>query len=137
MKKNNLIVLIVIIMLIVSLLVYLSYSFFNVILYREYLIDLTVGSSLGFNVDNDAIHFGIIPKGGVGERYIYVDNFDMEKVKVKIKIYGDLKNWVYVSDNNFYLNKGKVGNVTIYAFVPEDAEYGDYGGKLRIILTRF
>lgn len=100
-------------------------------------IRLTVGSHLGFNVDTDKLYLGTVPRGNTALRQVMIENNEYEKSIIRIKILGELKDWVTVSENNFVLKKGESKNVEIEAIVPENAERKDYDSRLVIIFTRF
>lgn len=100
-------------------------------------IQLKVDNYLGFNVDTDKIYFGVIPPGNIGARKVEIENNEHEKSVVRLKVFGELKGWVVVSENNFALKKGESKTVKVEVYVPEGAELKDYDSKLIIIFTRF
>ena len=95
---------------------------------------LTVGDTVGFNGDTDAIWFGIVPPGGTGIKHINIAAD--ETGEFVIKLHGELASWVSVSDNNFILNRGENRSVSIFASVPLDAKYRDYNGTLEVYIRK-
>ena len=98
---------------------------------------LAISNVFGFNIDTDKIYFGDIPPGTSSSRKVIVSNDDFEKSIVRIKTFGDLKDWVIVSEKNFILEKGEYKLIEVSVYPPPSAEYKEYEGKLLIILTRF
>ena len=106
---------------------------YNPVSYDTKKIDmhLTVGSYTGFNVDSDAVYFGTIMPYGIVTRTINITNLDKMSL-VNMKVYGDMKGWIYVSENNFILGPNENKDVRIMIYVPKDAEYKNYEGELKI-----
>jgi len=102
----------------------------------RYDMDLYVEGAkrVGFNVDTDAVHFGIVPPGASGERIVVVET-DVE-ARVRVKSSGELAKWVSVSDNDFVLGRDELKEISITTSVPEDAEIGKYEGEITISLYR-
>lgn len=103
---------------------------------REYEIYLTVGSYVGFNVNSSALFFGTITAGGTGSREIIVNNHGALPRKVQVETSGNLSDWVKVSDNNFVLQGYENKSLEVNATVPEDAEFGNYTGILKLIFKK-
>jgi len=102
----------------------------------KYDMDLHVKGAkrVGFNVDTDAVHFGIVPPGASGERSVVVET-DVE-ARIKIKSSGELAEWVSVSDNDFVLGRDELKKISITASVPTNAKTGKYEGEITISLYR-
>jgi len=90
---------------------------------------------VGFNLDSDALRFGISPPGGVAERGIDIKNEKIYDIRTEIFAKGELSNWVRAFDNNFVVPAGETRNVTFAVDVPITAEEGTYNGTI-LILTR-
>lgn len=101
--------------------------------YKRLKIDFTIGDHLGFNTDQDSLHFGTLQQGNRGFREFDVRNMDCSKCKVSLT--SNLE-WISLSDNNFILNKNQGKTITAYLTVPLDAKEGQYGGYLDIYLWR-
>lgn len=131
--RNVMIVLVCIAIVSISLVFILSYKQIDVI--KEFDMYLTVSDSIvGFNVDNNAIYFGTVPRGGHSNRKINVGG--TMSYNINMQTFGELSKWVYVSENNFITQENEIKAITISVFVPVDAEIGNYTGKLRIIYRK-
>jgi uncharacterized membrane protein len=100
-------------------------------------VQLEVANRLGFNVDTDKIYFGAIPPGNSGERRAIIENKEYERSVVRLKVYGELKKWITVSENNFALKKGESKTVKVKVAIPEGAELKDYESEIIILFARF
>jgi len=92
---------------------------------------LTIGTNLGFNVDTDALYFGTVPPGLSASRSVYINESNCGKVKVIIKVEGEFKDWVTISDNGFILLREEGKSVDFQVNVPNDAVFGDYNSKVK------
>ncbi|MDD5332013.1 MAG: hypothetical protein PHE43_04330 [Candidatus Nanoarchaeia archaeon] len=137
MKKNNLIPLIVIVVPVTILVMTILYNTYVVLDVEIIPIEVNVNDNLGFNLDSSALIFGTIPPGNLGSRSIVVSNLKYSSSNVNIKVKGELKNWIYVSENNFNLNKEESKELEFKLLIPKDAEKRIYNSELRIITTRF
>ncbi|MAF89468.1 MAG: hypothetical protein QF775_03565 [archaeon] len=101
---------------------------------QELDMHLTVGKSLGFNVDSDAVYFGTTFPGGSSTREIIIFNNQTRDAYVTVGAKGDLSNWVSVSKNNFTI-PGKSGTtLKVTASPPGSAIQGNYSAVLQIFL---
>jgi len=99
-------------------------------------IDVYVYNKGGFNLDTDAIHFGIVPPGGSGERSMVIRANELRTI-IRMETYGDISGWVSVSENNFVLEPYENRTVLVRVAVPEDAKSPDYKkGTMRVIFSR-
>lgn len=114
----------------------LVYHFFIVLDVKEIGIDFVVSDHSGFNIDTDAIHLGTLQHGAEGKRNITIQNIRHIPIKAHIKIIGDIKDYVYVSENHFKLMPGKAKDISFIAPVPYGQELGLYNGTVRIVFTR-
>lgn len=99
-------------------------------------IRLTVANHLGFNTDTDKLYLGTVPRGNTASRSVLIENKEYEKSVVRLKVLGELKDWITVSENNFVLKKGESKLVKVEANVPKNAELKDYNSRLVITFTR-
>lgn len=111
------------------------YSFYNIKEIKTIDMDLKVGDYVGINTDTDALHFGTINPGGFGTRSVLLSNNYDTTLKVKIKVYGDLAEFVSVQ-NNFVLLKNETKKIPFIVSIPQEAVYGNYTGKAVFILKR-
>ncbi len=112
---------------------YVSYRVVDVKNLKMY---LTVGNNLGFNTDTNAIYFGTVPTGGSSSRTISIKNERCSKCLVKINSEGKISNFINVSNNNFFMNKGESKDVKIEVFVPDSLNEGNYTGTLKIYFLK-
>ena len=133
MRIKNLFFLFVIVILVsiaVSVLLIQKTSLYS---YKRLKIDFTIGDHLGFNTDQDALHFGTLQQGNRGFREFDIKNMDCNKCKVSLISNLD---WISLSDNDFILNKNQGKTITAYLTIPSAAKDGKYEGYLDIYLWR-
>ena len=92
---------------------------------------LTVGEHVGINVDQTAIWFGTVPPGGTSQRPITLANGDNFKKNVHFEAVGNISSWISLPEDAV-IGASSMLNLTIGASVPEDADFGNYTGKLVI-----
>lgn len=133
-KWVKLIVLLIIIALlsatVTELLFYYSKYIYKVKKVTVYNMSLTVGNTIGFNLDAQELNFGTLMAGGGSKREVFmiVD----KPTKVIIFMEGELANWTSVSDNDFIFEGNK--SIIFTAVVPENASLGTYKGKAILVL---
>jgi hypothetical protein len=99
-------------------------------------MDVYIGNELGFNVDTDAVHFGVTQPGSVGMRPIKVTAGEFLSL-VSIEASGEMSGWITISENDFILQPYENRSVQVYLQVPEDAEMGGYfKGTLRVVFRK-
>ena len=103
--------------------------------YREIPIYISVGDHLGFNTNNSALYFGTLQKGSYAFRSFVVKNEKCEDCIVELRVDPFLVRWVYFDQETFRLKKGESQEITAYAFVPDDAAFGNYEGRLYVLLV--
>ena len=81
---------------------------------------------MGLNTDTDALRFGSLRSGGGSNRFVEISSEKPSWVTVQLK--GDLAQWVWVSNESFFLDKGEVDKVRFKLDVPGSAESGNYTG---------
>ncbi len=98
--------------------------------------DIKVADHGGFNLDRDAMHFGLSTPGGSVERSIVFSNEFPFPVRVVIQTEGNISKWLYVSNPDFKIMPNSTETVKFSVYVPSDAAYGIYTGKIRAIYRR-
>jgi hypothetical protein len=88
---------------------------------------------VGLNVDTDAIHFGKMQRGSEGIRNITLANNDANPHLIKIKAFGNISNFISVSENNFIINPNTSKNLSVIAKPPLDSLAGYYEGTLQVL----
>jgi uncharacterized membrane protein len=91
--------------------------------------------SIGFNIDDDALHFGIVPPGSNARRTVLLEN-DAGIRFVRISTHGDMEDWVDLSENNFILQPNTNKSVDFTVKVPTGTEPGNYTGEAKINFYR-
>jgi len=118
---------------------FLTYLFYNsYVIENIIMLDMMVkvNDHFGLNADGDAIKFGMVMPGTSSERSITANNSAVHPLKVVILKSGYIADWVRVSENNFILEGGEDKDVVFEVFAPEDAAFGNYSGKTKIIFKR-
>jgi len=100
--------------------------------YKELDVYVTVGDHLGFNIDTSDLFFGTIQPGASGKRSITLELDNCDKCKVNLKSSGSIKDWISISENNFIIKKGEKKSLDIFLNIPNNAQYGNYTGRLMI-----
>lgn len=131
--KDFVVISIALIMITVSFTV-LGYNLVVVDEVKEIDIILKVDNVVGLNTENDAIKFGRIPPGGIGERKFTLYNDHNQDMRALIYVEGDVADYVKISEKNFWLKPKESKNVSVNVFVPENAEIKEYSGKMRVLL---
>ncbi len=98
--------------------------------------DIKVSDHSGFNLDRDAMHFGLSVPGGSVDREIVFSNKFSFPVRVVIQTEGNMSKWLYVSQPDFKIMPNSTKTVKFSVYVPSDAAYGLYTGKIRAIFRR-
>lgn len=136
MKKSRVLFLLLIILFLTITVISVVYFFYTTIAIKEYPMLLLVGDKVGIDVGTDIIRFGMVQPGGGSTRIFTLTNNNPMNIMVKFLVFGELKRRVSFSDNNFVMAPNQKKEVHISAGVPEDMPYGNYTGKLRVILKR-
>ena len=102
---------------------------------QKYNMDITValGKQIGFNVDNDALHFGTVPvnQGYVAIRDVMITNGE-QKTTVQLLATGVMSKWVGVGQNNFTMEPKQTQLVNVTVTIPEGTTIGKYTGTFII-----
>ncbi len=99
-------------------------------------MDMKVSDKVGFNLDADAIHFGTTQAGSVSERGLTISHKYDFPVRVSIRTYGNLSEFVAVTDNEFLVQPGETREVKFLADVPFGVEKGSYEGQVVVVFYR-
>ncbi|RMF55634.1 hypothetical protein D6745_01405 [Candidatus Woesearchaeota archaeon] len=112
------------------------YSFYSVAFVKYVPMSVEVGRGVGFSLDTDILDFGKTFPGGVLSREIIVSHNVDERLKARIIPTGEIKDWVYLSDNNFHLAKNEVRKLAVFVYVPKNTSFGNHTGTLRVFFQR-
>jgi hypothetical protein len=83
---------------------------------------------IGFNTDTDSLKFGRLSSGASVKRSIEVNY--KKKANVNVLINGDFAHWIKPTPYDFEIAPGKIEKVNFEVFVPENAQTGNYTGKV-------
>ncbi|MBU0456914.1 MAG: hypothetical protein KKD75_02105 [Nanoarchaeota archaeon] len=146
--KNSKIIMGVIILLIFMVSAFIFQSFYVIKETRLMPADVHISEKkIGFNLDKDALHFGIVPIGAVSsKRFVTITNKWNYGVDVLLSGKGDIKDWVNFETkmdngtyniNGFYLEPKEERNISVYLIPSNDAKVGEhYEGYVRFTLKR-
>jgi len=134
MKKRKFLLLCVIAAVISIVLTMFAFLYYSVYDTEVIAFDFEVPGSpmASFNLDNDAIHFGSIPRGSSSLRSITLEN-DKESFVILKPLGTD---YLTADKNYFLMPANKPTEIELKVEVPFNAKIGKYSGKLLIILKR-
>ena len=135
-KKNYFFILLFIIAIISITATILFYSFYIIADVREFNMSLIVGNHTGFDVDTEKLAFGMVMPTSSSTRYVFVSNKKNYPLNVHINFYGNLAEFVSVSDNHFVLKPSEEKKLSFSATAPRNAAYGNYTGTARFVFKR-
>lgn len=136
MNLKKLIVILLCVMLLSISATIALYSFYIIEDKKVVLMDVVISDHPGFNLDADAMHFGMMVSPGRIERAINVSHASDHPLKIDIAFSGDMKEWVYAEENGFILEPNVKVPVNIVLNVPEGVEMGDYDGYIIVYFKR-
>ena len=137
LKKKNIILLLIIVSILAITVTSLFYSFYKVDYVKEFNMSIIVGDHIGIDVSADELRFGMVPPGqGSATRNINVHNSKNYPLKVNVHKYGEIKDWVSVSPQNFIIKENEDKQVSFDAKPPSETEYGNYTGKIRFYFLK-
>lgn len=90
-------------------------------------MDFEVDDYVGIFADNDSIHFGTIPPGNIGKRFIVLDNSNTFPVTVTVNFRGEAGKYVWATPE-LILGPGEEKEITIRVNIPSDLPHGNYTG---------
>lgn len=118
--------------------------FFSVLLalyFNYYILDVAYinfdfkvreDKQIGFNLDQDALHFGIIPPGSRSHRDLMLKS--EVPAQVLVKIIGS--DYVYPNANDFLIEPNTSVALTFTAAPPNNMPKGNYSGRIRLVFKR-
>lgn len=137
MNKKNFTILLVFLACIAVFGTTLAYMNIKVEKMADYDMHVHVDDYIGINAQSDKIWFGTVPPGERAKRDLVLRGSEEDDLKVKIKAFGELKDWISVEDNHFVLPKGEKMNLTVRVYIPDNATLDkNYTGKLRTIMEK-
>ena len=138
-KKKDLlkiVLLVSVILAVITSTIAVFLTFFYVKDIKTLNMDLKVGPAIGFNLDTDAIHFGTVGPGRSSEREVIINHAYNFPMNVVITTTGNISDFVYLSENDFVLDKGESKTLMFKAFIPPNTPLGNYSGTAKVVFTR-
>lgn len=134
-RKVNPYLILFILILVILLGIFLI--FFKIDKYRQEFYSSFIASdnSIGFDLNNTAITFGIVKIGGSSTRNIVLENTFDRDVRIIINSEGEISNYLSISENDFKLAPKETKNISFYVNVPLNTTLKKYEGK--IIISRY
>ncbi len=132
MKRHHtflLVILLAFFIVFLGLFIYFSTTVFG---YTVYPVDYAIGREPGFNLDDDAIHFGTVTPN-IHMKRILTLHTDKDAI---VEIF--LKNipHIFIENHTFFLPAGTIQKLPLRLQIPLAAEEGFYEGKLIVLYRR-
>jgi len=135
-KKEN-IKLWVIVFLLLVIIINFIWVFFSSPLKVEIVpVKFIIGDRLGFDVNSSELTYGIILKGNSGVRKLIIENNYSFPVIVRLYVSSEISDYIY-SENNLIIDKNEQIKLPVILRVPNDIEYGNYTGKIRVEFRKY
>jgi len=90
-------------------------------------IDFKVDNYVGIVTDPDALHFGTIPPGNHGKRWISLKNDNTFPIRVTARFTGDAREYAWTKPE-IVLAEGEARTISVSITVPADLPHGNYTG---------
>lgn len=132
--KNKLIIL----MFVISLIIFLLILYLNSLMIlekKEIITTLMIGNKTGFDLNTTALTFGRITFGSSAQRNLIIKNQYDFPIKVEFSVKGDIKKFL-VFEKIVPIEVGEEKTISITAINPIDTEYGNYSGKMIVIIKK-
>lgn len=136
MNSKKLIIILICIMLLSISATFSFYSFYVIEDKKSIYMDLTISDHGGFNLDPDALHFGMSMSPGKVERAFNVSHKSDHPLLVEVTFVGDLGEWAEAEENSFILEPNVNKPVNVIIIIPEGVEMGDYDGHVIVYFKR-
>ncbi len=137
MKKIKLTTFIIILLVLILLTTTLYLNYKSKVKIQEIPINIKVADYLGFNVDTSSLNFGTVLSPSSASRYINITNNNSYQTSVELTVFGNLKKFITISNNNFILNQNDNKVVYINISIPANMQFGDYTSILKIKYTKY
>jgi len=102
---------------------------------KEIIATLSIGDTAGFDVNATALTFGTITSGSSAYRNLTIENNYNFPIKVKFDVKGNITEFL-IFDKIIYLDAGEKKFIRINTIVPVNESYGDYSGKIIVVMKR-
>ena len=120
---------IIIVLLIAGIILFNLYSFLTKpIEVREVEVRFVIGDSFGIN-KSDSLDFGILPRGSNAVKMVEFANNKGYGLRIVPLVEAGLRDFIYIEEG--YLDFNGEIEIPVNLFIPENADYGNYSGKIR------
>lgn len=92
-----------------------------------------VSDRYGFDLNDSALTFGMVAPGQSSFRRIFIENKHDNKVSVTVMAFGNIKDYIIVSENEFNLKPHEKKSVVFTAYAPKNISFGKYDGKISFL----
>jgi len=130
-RKNNFIIVLILSITLLFILFILADEI-RTIGRKEVQVSFKVANNPGFDLNDSALTFGSIPPGQSATRSLFITNEFERKVKVVIKIKGEIEKYLYVSENNFFLEPKEGRKVNFTVILPDNIPLGERTGIIEV-----
>jgi len=137
MKQKYLILLFIFAVLLTVAAVASFYSFYVIKEIRILEMTVKVADYVGINIDTDKVYFGAVMPGGASIRSVKIWQNYTTPLRVKIFTQGYITNWVENSNSSFILQPNQTATIPFTVHVPKGTAFGNYTGKIKIVMTRW
>lgn len=105
----------------------------NILAYNEYAASMVVGDHVGFNLDDDKLHFGTMMLNGYSKRGLIINSTSQEGY-LYVTSQGKMDNMLYIDSAPKIIYKNQPQNIDFYA-VADDNE-GAYESIIRVYVLK-
>ena len=133
-KRFILSVSLVLVLLLAGLLYYFAFG----VIKASYSIPMVieVSSKLGIAGDTGVLNFGVVQPGGWSKKTLVLANNRAYPLEVIMTPSGNISPYIVFSENFFLLNASGTRTVGVWVQTPVTIRYGQYDGRLNIIMKR-
>lgn len=133
MTKKKLILFLILIILSISIATTVIYFKSKIHQIRELPLMVEVTNKIGIGIyEGEQLNFGVVRRGG--SRTMFFNITSNEDVKLTIFKKGDIADFIYIPENNFFLQTNELKRVSVDLRIPLNTELSNYSGKLIMVL---
>jgi hypothetical protein len=92
-----------------------------------------VGDHVGFDLNSSVITFGMVTPGGSSSRGINILESDVAR-HAKLYARGDVSKFISTSQYSVYVAPESVQEIMLDVNIPVDLSFGNYSGKVKVVL---
>ncbi|MFH1592234.1 MAG: hypothetical protein ABIB47_02620 [Candidatus Woesearchaeota archaeon] len=132
------VLLLVVLVLLSAVFVVYSFKFDSVVGKEEVEMTLIVENSrvIGFDVDDEVLAFGKVPRGSSNTRSLTIKNDYDFPIRVRLIKEGEISEFIQFSNNDFLLEVSESKDVNVIATPSYDAEEKTYTGVLKVFYLK-